>query len=60
MRKNPHCRILKMKPKKQYLNTVPKSYSFLNMYHIVILKYFNSNFFMLWVGTNYFEKLRMP
>ena len=26
MRKNPHDRILKRKPKKQHLNTVPKSY----------------------------------
>ena len=29
MRKNPHSRILKEKPKEQYLNTVPKFYSLL-------------------------------
>jgi len=27
MRKNPHCRILKRKPKEQHINTVPKFYS---------------------------------
>ena len=30
MRKNPYNRILKGKPKEQYLSTVPKSYFFLN------------------------------
>ena len=31
MRKNPHSRILKGELKKQYLSTVPKSCSFINI-----------------------------
>ena len=30
MRKNSHDKILKMEPKEQHLNTVPKSCSFIN------------------------------
>ena len=32
MKKNPHSRILKGNPKKQYLSTVPKSCHFLYIY----------------------------
>ena len=44
MRKNPHDRILKGKPKKQYINIVHKSFSFkksLEPIFISLIYYFN-------------------
>ena len=37
MRKNSHGRILKEEPKKQYLNTVSKSYSYIHTYMCIYI-----------------------